>query len=192
MARINLLPWREAERTKRKREFGFMILGGVIVTIAAIFFMHMHMHMDMDMESLISAQGRRNAYLQQEIDVVKQQIREIRDLGKTKAGLLARMDIIQQLQSSRPQIVHLFDELVATLPDGVHLTSVKQNGALVSVAGRAQSNARVSAYMRNIERSEWLGNPRLDVIENKEATGTGMSHFKLTAKQLASGGGATQ
>lgn len=186
MARINLLPWREAERTKRKREFGFMILGGVIVTVAAIFFMHMHM------ESLISAQNRRNAYLQQEIDVVKQQIREIRDLGKTKAGLLARMDIIQQLQSSRPQIVHLFDELVATLPDGVYLTSVKQNGALVSVAGRAQSNARVSAYMRNIERSEWLGNPRLDVIENKEATGTGMSHFKLTASQLASGGEATQ
>jgi type IV pilus assembly protein PilN len=127
MARINLLPWREAERKKRQQEFGLMVLAGVVLSLLALIGAHMQI------ESQIKAQANRNAYLQHEIDIVDRQIAEIRDLGKTKASLLARMNIIQELQSSRPQIVHLFDEIVATLPDGVFLNKVEQSGAQVEI-----------------------------------------------------------
>jgi type IV pilus assembly protein PilN len=93
------------------------------------------------------------------------------------------MNVITQLQSSRPQIVRLMDDLVTTLPEGVFLTKVTQSGSLVSIEGRAQSNARVSSYMRNIEETRWLDNPVLKIIENKDKTGTGFSHFSLTASQ---------
>ncbi|KRT58001.1 PilN domain-containing protein [endosymbiont of Ridgeia piscesae] len=179
MARINLLPWREAERKKRQREFGFMLMAAVVVTVIAIISLHMHI------QSLIAAQDSRNTFLGREIAIVEQQIKEISDLGRTKAGLLARMNIIQELQSSRPQIVHLFDELVATLPEGVYLTKVSQSGTRVKITGRAQSNARVSAFMRKIEASQWLGKPNLNLIENKEETGTGLSHFVLVAQQIS-------
>ncbi len=179
MARINLLPWREAERKKRQKDFGLMVLTGVVMTIFLLVGAHMQI------ESQIKAQSQRNAYLQSEIDVVERQIAEIRDLGKTKSSLLARMNIIQELQSSRPQIVHLFDEVVSTIPDGVFLDHVAQIGAQIEMIGQAQSNARVSSFMRNIEDSGWLGKPRLDFIESKEATGTGLSHFKLTASQIS-------
>lgn len=179
MARINLLPWREAERKKRQQEFGLMILAGAVISVIGVVGIHMQI------DSEINAQAQRNGYLQGEIDRVDQQIAEIRDLGKTKASLLARMNIIQELQSSRPQIVHLFDEIVSTLPDGVFLDKISQGGDNVELAGKAQSNARVSSFMRNIESSDWLGSPRLDFIESKEATGTGLSQFKLTARQIS-------
>lgn len=182
MARINLLPWREAARKKRQQEFGLMILGGVVLTCLAVFAIHMQV------ESQISAQNRRNGYLEQEIQVVERQIREIQELDKTKQNLIARMNVIQDLQSSRPQIVHLFDEIVSTLPDGVYLTQVVQSGNRVTLEGQAQSNARVSSLMRNIDDSEWLGMPKLDVIESKEKTGTGYSHFQLTANQISLAG----
>lgn len=179
MARINLLPWREAERTKRQQEFGLLVLAGVVITLLLLMVAHIQI------ESLINAQAQRNAYLKSEIDVVERHINEIRDLGKTKASLLARMNIIQELQSSRPQIVHLIDEVVSTLPDGVFLDLITQSGVQVEMMGQAQSNARVSSFMRNIDNSAWLGKPRLDFIESKEATGTGLSHFKLTASQIS-------
>lgn len=178
MARINLLPWREAKRKKRQQEFGLVILAAVVLSVLALIIAHMQI------ESQIKAQAQRNAYLQDQIDVVDRQITEIRDLGKTKASLLARMNIIQELQSSRPQIVHLFDEIVSTLPEGVYLKIVEQSGSKVELEGQAQSNARVSSFMRNIENSDWLGKPRLNFIESKEATGTGLSHFKLAASQI--------
>ncbi len=177
MARINLLPWRETERARQQREFGIMIGGGIVFTLLAIIAVHMHIN------GLITAQSQRNLLLEKEIAKMDQKIEEIQDLESTKARLLARMDIIQQLQSSRPQIVHLFDELVATLPVGVYLTEVKQQGNTISMSGRAQSNARVSAYMRNIAASEWLENANLKVIQNKNKTGTGLSHFELMATQ---------
>jgi len=179
MARINLLPWREAERKRRQKDFGMLVLTGVLLTILGLIGAHMQLG------SMVDAQEQRNTYLQHEIAKVDRQISEIRDLGKTKASLLARMNIIQELQSSRPQIVHLFDEIVNTLPDGVFLDSITQHGSRVDMVGEAQSNARVSAFMRNIENSAWLGKPRLDFIESKEATGTGLSHFKLTVSQLS-------
>ncbi|MEJ2394158.1 MAG: PilN domain-containing protein [Candidatus Thiodiazotropha sp.] len=184
MARINLLPWREAERKKRQQEFGLMVLGGVLLTGLALLGIHMQF------ESMISAQQQRNGFLEKEIKVVERQIREIQELDKTKQNLLARMNVIQELQSSRPQIVHLFDEVVSILPDGVYLTSLTQSGNKVTFEGQAQSNARVSSMMRNIDDSEWLVGPTLDFIESKEKTGTGYSHFQLTAKQVAQTGEA--
>lgn len=182
MARINLLPWREAERKKRQQEFGLMVLAGILLTALAIFGIHMQI------QSQIAAQNQRNAYLNRVIAEVEKQILEIKELDKTKQNLLARMNVIQELQSSRPQIVHLFDEIVRTLPDGVYLDGVTQSGNKVTFVGEAQSNARVSSMMRNIDDSEWLGAPLLDFIESKEKTGTGYSHFKLTASQISPAG----
>ncbi|MCU7843462.1 MAG: PilN domain-containing protein [Candidatus Thiodiazotropha sp. (ex Monitilora ramsayi)] len=182
MARINLLPWREAERKERQQEFGFMVLAGVVLSGLAVFGIHMLI------EGQITAQNQRNSFLEREISSVESQIREIEELDRTKQNLLARMNVIQELQSSRPQIVHLFDEIVTALPDGVYLNKVTQDGNKVAFEGRAQSNARVSSLMRNIESSEWIGKPKLDLIESKEKTGTGYSHFKLTASQLTQAG----
>ena len=186
MARINLLPWREAERKRRQQEFGLMVLGGVLLTGLAIFGIHMQY------ESMITAQNQRNSFLKQEIQQVERQIREIKELDKTKQNLLARMNVIQELQSSRPQIVHLFDEVTTVLPDGLFLTGITQTGSSVEFAGQAQSNARVSSLMRNIDDSEWLSVPTLDFIESKEKTGTGYSQFKLTAKQVVATAGEEQ
>lgn len=183
MARINLLPWRELERKKRQREFGFIITGAVVLTLLAGVYSHLYIN------GLIDAQNQRNTFLKNEIQTLDKKISEIKELEKVKANLLARMEIIQQLQVSRPQIVHLFDELVNTLPEGVYLTRVEQKGSLITIKGRAQSNARVSAYMRNIEKSEWLTEPTLKVIENKEQTQTGLSHFALQVKQVTKAAG---
>ena len=177
MARINLLPWREVERKRKLREFGIMVGVGLAIALAASLYMHIHV------EGMIDYQNKRNAFLEGEIAKLNKMIAEIQDLEKTKANLIARMNIIQQLQESRPEIVHLFDELVETLPDGVYLTKVAQKGRNIDLDGRAQSNARVSAYMRNIDSSSWLGNANLKVIEHRDKTDTGFSHFQLAAKQ---------
>jgi type IV pilus assembly protein PilN len=184
MARINLLPWREAERKKRQQEFGMLLLGGALLTGLAVFGIHMQF------QSMIQAQNQRNDYLKNEIKIVEQQIREIEELDRTKQNLLARMNVIQELQSSRPQIVHLFDEVVTIMPGGVYLNELTQQGNNVAFEGQAQSNARVSAMMRNIDDSEWLNSPKLEFIESKEKTGTGYSHFKLTASQVVMAGEA--
>ncbi|MEW8563305.1 MAG: PilN domain-containing protein, partial [Candidatus Thiodiazotropha sp.] len=179
MARINLLPWREAERKERQKEFGLMVLAGALLAAFVVFGVHQLI------QSQIGAQNARNDFLQKEIKAVEKEIREIQDLDKTKQNLLARMNIIQELQSSRPQIVHLFDEVVTTLPDGVFLDEIEQQGALVTFSGQAQSNARVSSMMRNVDDSEWLERPALVFIESKEKTGTGYSNFKLMVKQTS-------
>ncbi len=179
MTRINLLPWRDTLRKKQKREFLFMLGGGAVCALLLMLGSHMWI------ADTIDNQNQRNRLLKKEIATLDKKIAEIKDLEKTKSRLLARMEVIQQLQSSRPQIVHLFDELVSTLPEGLFLTQVKQAGAGLSMEGRAQSNARVSAYMRNIEASEWLSRPKLKLIEHKDTTGTGLSHFSLGATQVA-------
>jgi len=137
----------------------------------------------MQFESMIAAQQSRNQLLTQQIAQLDQRIRKIQLLEETKADLLARMNVIQQLQESRPEVVHLFDELVQAIPDGVFLTGVTQQGSRIEVEGRAQSNARVSAFMRNINASAWINEAVLLVIENKDQTGTGFSHFRLSFQQ---------
>jgi len=177
MAHINLLPWRETERKLRQREFGFMLVGGLVLALAAAAYMHLYV------EGLIDYQDERNSYLEGEIAQLDRKIAEIRNLEKTKANLIARMNIIQQLQESRPEIVHLFDELVDTLPEGVFLSKIRQSGRNLDLHGRAQSNARVSAYMRNIDASDWIGVAKLQVISQTAKQKGGMSTFHLKAKQ---------
>jgi type IV pilus assembly protein PilN len=178
MARVNLLPWREAERRHRQREFVGITVAALSVTLLLGVAVHLVMG------KRISNQEDRNQILRHQISLLDKQIREIQDLEKTKARLLARMDVIQQLQESRPEVVHLFDELVVDIPEGVYLTKVTQSGRSVVVDGLAQSNARVSAFMRNIEASKWIGNPSLMVIEHKNRAGAEMSHFQLRFQQL--------
>ncbi|MCF5948985.1 PilN domain-containing protein, partial [Xanthomonas perforans] len=161
MARINLLPWRAERRKAREREFysmlGFAALGGVLLS-ALIWFYY---------DAQISGQTERNAFLTTEIDKVKAQNEEIKELDKKKDRLLARKKVIEELQANRSQMVHLFDSLVRTIPDGVALTNIKQDGDILTLEGRSQSNARVSAYMRNLESSGWMTNPDLSIIEAK-------------------------
>jgi len=178
MARINLLPWRETLRRQRKRDFGLLALGAALVTLLGMGYWHWYN------EDLIDFQNKRNAYLKREIAEVDKAIAEIKNLERTRAQLIARMNVIQDLQTSRPLEVHLFDELVNTLPDGIYLSEVVQGGAGVSLTGRAQSNARVSTYMRNIDASPWLSGPQLEVIEQKDKTPASRSLFKLRAKQV--------
>ncbi len=177
MARINLLPWREAERRRRQRNFVTAMVGAVAIVLLVGVGVHLQL------ESLIAAQQSRNRLLEQEITRLNLRIKKINQLEQTKVDLLARMNVIQQLQESRPEVVHLFDELVASIPDGVFLTAIMQQGKRVEVEGRAQSNAGVSAFMRNINASAWITDAQLLVIENKDQTGTGFSHFRLSFEQ---------
>ena len=183
MARINLLPWREAERRRRRREFA--VAAGVSLGLALLVAALVHFQI----EAWISGQEARNQFLSSQISQLDRQIKEIQTLEKTKSDLLARMTIIQQLQQSRPEVVRLFDELVNALPEGVYLTRLEQNGRAVVVEGRAQSNARVSSFMRSVEGSAWIGHPRLRLIEH-DKTGTGLSHFQLSFDQVQPGAAA--
>ncbi|GAB1408801.1 PilN domain-containing protein [Thermomonas brevis] len=162
MARINLLPWREERRKARQKEFvGMLGLAALAGVLASFLIISMY-------NGRISNQNARNDYLRGEIGKVDAQITEIDALDKQKAKLLARKEVIEQLQSNRSQMVHLFDELVKTIPEGVALSTIKQEGDILTLSGRAQSNARVSTYMRNLEGSGWMTNPDLNVIEAKE------------------------
>jgi type IV pilus assembly protein PilN len=179
MAHINLLPWREAARQQRQQEF--LIIGGIALSITLVIALLVHI----SIEGRISDQLNLNDYLNAEIAKLDIQIKEIKDLEKTKEDLTSRMEVIQQRQKSRPEIVRLFDELVTALPEGVYLTLLQQTGRSVGVEGRAQSNARVSAFMRKIEASQTIGKPRLLLIENKDKTDTGLSHFRLSFDQIS-------
>jgi len=179
MAHINLLPWREELRKEKQQQFAVIGVGTAIVGALLILLTHLQMN------GLIEQQNNRNKFLETEISALDDKIAKIKDLEKTKTALLARMDIIQQLQHSRPQSVHLMDELVYTLPDGVFLNSISQKGTALTMSGVAQSNARVSAYMRNIDNSQWMGKPRLDVIETKEEKNRRTATFVLRADQVA-------
>jgi len=177
MAQINLLPWREKLRAAQRREFGMMLLLAAIIGVAGMGYWHFFN------EDLIDFQKKRNAFLTREIAVVDKQIAEIKALEKTRAKLIARMEVIQNLQTSRPQIVHLFDELIETLPDGTYLNTMNQSGRGLSITGQAQSNTRVSSYMRKIEASTWLDKPKLNVIQGR-GQAQGMRNFSLTASQV--------
>jgi len=133
--------------------------------------------------SMIQAQIRRNDQLRAEIKQVDKQIEEINNLESAKQKFIARMTIIEQLQRSRPEIVHVFDEIVRTLPDGVYLTSVKQNNSKLKFEGVAQSSTRVSSFMRNIDGSDWLKNPELEVVQTAKNSSPGSS-FTLTADEV--------
>jgi type IV pilus assembly protein PilN len=173
MPRINLLPWREHERKVRRREF--MIAAGAAV-FAGVIFMGCGKLL---YSSWIDAQVEKNNLLKKEIVKLDAQIADIQDLENRKQRLVARMEIIEKLQRSRPEIVHLFDELVKIVPEGVYLTQVKQTSRKLEIHGVAQSSTRVSTFMRNIDASTWMDNPVLQVVETAQNSPTGGSSFTL-------------
>jgi type IV pilus assembly protein PilN len=178
MARINLLPWRAERRKQRQKEFmtmlGLAALAGVVLSFLIISYYN----------GQISGQQERNAYLDQQIQAVDSKIKEIEELDRKKAKLLARKEVIEQLQANRSQMVHLFDSLVRTIPDGVILSSIKQEGEKLTLEGFSQSNARVSTYMRNLEGSGWMTKPDLSIIEAK-GENQGLPFAFTLAVQLA-------
>ena len=178
MPRINLLPWREEERKKRQRDFGIAagaaVVAGIVVVGLTIFVYN----------QMIDGQQQRNERLRQEIAELEKSITEIDNLERQKERLIARMEIIEELQKSRPEIVHLFDEMVRQLPEGVYLTDMRQNGNRVELRGVAQSSTRVSALMRQIDASEWLSDPEVERVETTTSGASRQAQFVVFAKQV--------
>lgn len=184
MPRINLLPWREDERKERKIAFGVALGAAALVACVSAFAVYLMY------SSMIEGQQARNDKLRAEIKVLDKQIEEINNLENAKQKFIARMEIIGKLQHSRPEIVHVFDEIVKTLPEGVYLTTIKQNDRRLKFEGVAQSSTRVSTFMRNIDSAEWLHNPELEVVQTTtKGSAQGSSSFTLYADQVATAGG---
>jgi type IV pilus assembly protein PilN len=175
MPSINLLPWRQEQRKRRQKQFVMGAVGALVaaglVTLVAHF----------AVGSMIDAQERRNDLLQKETAELDKRVEEIVALEEQKSRMLSRMEVIERLQRSRPQVVQVFDQIVRTLPDGVYLTSVKQTDRKIEIVGVAQSSTRVSAFMRNIDASETLSAPELKVIQTGKGANAG-AEFTLFAK----------
>ncbi|MBI2970480.1 MAG: PilN domain-containing protein [Gammaproteobacteria bacterium] len=178
MAKINLLPWREELRKEKQKEFGILI--GVFALIAGMAVGTAHLWN----VQLIDRQQARNKFLQGRIVELDKKIKEIEALQREKERLIARMRAIEQLQRNRPLVVRFFDELVASLPEGVNIIQVEQKGNKITINGEAQSNARVSSFMRNLENSKWLEKPQLDIIQTRDASGVRISGFTLRFDQV--------
>lgn len=186
MPRINLLPWRAAERKQRRKNFAIaslvaVVLGGLIMWLV-----------NTGIQGRIDYQSARNQRLQQEIATLDEQIKEIRNLRVRKERLLARMAAIDALQKARPEVVFLFDQLLSVTPDGVFLTEFTQNGRNLLLKGVAESSTRVSTLMRNIAASPTLGDPRLQVVQSGRAqrgaaaaSSGRRAEFTLAARQVS-------
>jgi type IV pilus assembly protein PilN len=179
MPRINLLPWREQQRTERKKAFGVGMLAAAVGALAVAGAGWLLM------TQMIDAQISRNERLQKEIKVVDRQIEEINSLEAQKQQFIARMQIIEKLQRSRPEIVHVFDTFVKTIPDGTYLTAITQTDQKFKIQGVAQSSTRVSAFMRALDASEWLKEPELEVVQTTKNNTQG-NDFTLDARQVTS------
>ena len=179
MTRINLLPWREELRQERQKQFMTMLVLSMILGAALVGLIHFQMNAKIDY------QNSRNQYLSNEIAKLDKEIEEIKELQKVRKSLIERMEVIQDLQKSRPSIVHLFTELVTTVPNGVYLKTLEQKNDVLKIIGEAESNARVSSYMRNLSGSDWLKDPNLDVIEIEDKKVTRISSFILSVKQTS-------
>jgi type IV pilus assembly protein PilN len=177
MAKINLLPWREELRAEQTRQFATMLGLSALMAAAVVLLVHV------SVAGQISHQEFRNEVLNKEIVKLDLALKEIEDMESKKEDLLSRMEVIQSLQRQRPQVVHLFDEFVRTVPEGIHLTKITQKGKNLTIDGIAESNGRVSAYMRNIDASEWMATPKLSVIETKKGT---LRSSKFTLKSAQS------
>lgn len=184
MPHINLLPWREELRQRRQKEFA--VMAGIAVMAMAGVVAAVHLYF----VNKIEFQQQRNTYIEGQIAQLDKKIEAIKGLEEEKQRLLARMEIIQQLQASRPEVVHLFDELVRTLPEGIYFNKVAQDGRNLAIEGMAQSNARVSSLMRNLDASAWLENPALVEIraQNKGSNDfSRLSKFTLRINQTKRG-----
>jgi len=177
MAHINLLPWREEERKRKRKEF-YTVTAGVVLLMAVVG-LATHLYVG----GMIEYQIERNDLLKGEIKKVDAKIKEIKELEKKKEQLIARMRIIERLQGNRPEVVHIFDELARLVPEGLYINSLQQKGRHLTIKGMAQSNARVSAFMRSLEASKWFGSPSLNVISTKGNAGRRYREFTLQVDQ---------
>ena len=178
MAQINLLPWREELRKEQQRQF--LTIMGLSAVLMGMIVLAVHIQI----AGMLNNQQSRNDFLKKEISRVEKQIKEIDSLAQEKKSLLARMEVIETLQRNRPEVVHLFDEIVKVMPEGTYLNRMRQSGKALVLDGAAQSNARVSALMRNIDGSPWLSNPKLQIIKKQGAAADERS-FILQAGQIS-------
>ena len=176
--KINLLDWRTELNTLRKNQFFGMLGAGALLAVLGVGVVWY------GVTDAIDNQRERNAFLNAQIAEMDKKIKEIEELEKVKANLLARMKVIEELQASRAAMVHFFDEILNTLPEGVYIKGLKQAGANVTIEGVAESNNRVSAYMKNIESSRWFSDPKLVVINTKDVAKRRQSEFQLQFKNL--------
>ena len=178
MPRINLLPWRAEQRQRRKKEFLIALGGSLVVAFGVVYLSKL------TVQGWTSNQNTRNQVLQTEIKALDEQIAQIKGLESQRDRLVARMQVITQLQRSRPEVVHLFDSLVDAMPEGVYLTEVVQQGSRIQVNGNAQSSTRVSALMRNIDDSAWLKGPGLEGVDFVTAGTERNAKFRVFAEQV--------
>jgi type IV pilus assembly protein PilN len=178
MAHINLLPWREWERERKKNEFfarlGMVFVAGALVILATGWVL----------DGAIDNQRNRNQFMQGKIALLDEQIAEIRNLAEEREKLLSRMRVIQDLQGNRPVIVRVFDEMVRTLAKGVYYHSVVMSNKNVSMVGTAESNNRISTLMRDLEKSDWFAGPNLKGLKENASAGAQASDFSLTVNQV--------
>jgi type IV pilus assembly protein PilN len=174
MAKINLLPWREAYRKEKKEQF-LAIVGGVVLLSGLIAYLWV-----VSVQSSIENQEARNSLIESEIAILDKQVKEIADLKKVRDDLLARIKIIQDLQGTRPLIVRYFDDFARSIPDGVFINMVARVGNVVSIEGIAESYNRVATFMRNLEGSDWFAGPNLTSVVAVPAEGEQAQSFKLT------------
>jgi type IV pilus assembly protein PilN len=188
MPRVNLLPWRAEQRKERQKNFAIAVLGAVVIGLLIMWFVNT------GLQGRIDYQNSRNQRLQQEIATLDEQIKEIRNLRLRKERLLLRMAAIDDLQRARPEVVHLFDQVVKVMPEGVYLSEFTQNGKNLLFKGVAESSTRVSSLMRNIAASPSMADPSLQVVQSGQAqrgpaaSGPGRrAEFTLAARQVGAG-----
>lgn len=173
MIRVNLLPHRAEKRKARQMQLIAFSVISLVLGALVVGFVHTYI------SSQISYQERRNQYLKQETEVLDKQIAEIKKLREQTESLLARKTVVENLQTTRSDVVHLMDQMLRILPDGIHLKSIKQTGLKINLLGYAQSNARVSTLMRAVESSPWLEKPSLVVISASGSGNARISEFTL-------------
>ncbi len=179
MARINLLPWREAYREEKKKEFiGILIFVVVVACLIAYLWVS-------SAQSAISDQNERNRLLKTEIAALEEAVKEIRELREKREELLARMRVIQDLEGTRPVIVRYFDDMVRAIPDGVYLTRMQRTGDVIQLEGIAESNNRVSSFMRNLDESDWFAAPNLSSVTAAPEQGEQANAFKMSVRSSA-------
>ncbi|EEF80673.1 Type IV pilus biogenesis protein PilN [Methylophaga thiooxydans] len=177
MAHINLLPWREELREERQKQFYMALIASFVFAGLVLYAVLSYAN------GLIDEQNQRNTFLQQEIVKVDKKIKEIKDLEKQRERLLARMQVIQELQESRPKIVKVFDSLPRLVPEGVNLERVKRTGNKINFDGVAQSNARVSVFMSQVDNNEEYGESRLNVIKRTSSKDNAIRKFTVEVNE---------
>lgn len=173
MAQINLLPWREELREERQRTFYSAVIAGAIFAVVTLYGVVLFV------DGLIDEQNNRNTFLSVEIKALDKKIKEIKTLEQQRDRLLARMQVIQELQASRPKVVKVFDALVRTVPEGIHLEKVARQGETLTLDGVAQSNARVSVFMRQLDGNDEFSESKLNVIKRTSPSADAIRKFTL-------------